>query len=510
MAKTASTSLFQLISSLTQTEKRYLKLFLQNNVHGESENYTRLFEAIDKQTVYDESKLKGFAHLAVMKVRLEETIMRSLRDYHSEKSVNVKLKADIRSVEILFDKGLLELAKRQIAKSKKIAEDFEEFLALYELLRWELKIANAQSFTLVSEQELRALYKEADACLEKVINANQYALFSDSIYFRIRRSGFFRNEAEYKKFASLAKDPLLRSESKALSSEAKYYFHSTHIGLSELHADYHTAYSHNKKILAHLESRPNIIKKQPRLYISMLHNTLVWQYQLKEFTAALDSAEKLKSFVVEQKNVLPDNLFNRTFYFTNTFFLLVYSRIGEYDLAVKSLKKFKDEFAEFRITPVNKEAEWMFFDACAVAHFGAGNFSESAKYQNMIIQDNEGELRSDMQSMSRIFALLVHFELGNQELLRYMVKWTYRFLVKRNRLYKFETIILDFIRKKIQHLNTRKERTEAFIELKKELEKLLPDKFQRRPLDDFEFIEWLQSKIENRPLAKILAEKAER
>lgn len=508
MAKTASPSLFQLIRSLTQTEKRYLKLFLQNHVGGESEKYLGLFDAIEKQNEYDEQKLRSFPHLAVMKVRLEDTILRSLRDYHSEKSINTKLKAEIRSAEILFDKGLLELAKKQILRSKKIAEEHEEFLCMYELLKLELRIINAQSFSQVTENELNALYRQADECLEKGLNANQYAKFSDSIYFRIRKSGFFRNESEYKKFASLIKNPLLRSETKALSSEALYYFHSSHIGLSELHADYHTAYSHNKKILAHLESRPKIIQKQPRLYISMLHNTLVWQYQLKEFKQALESAEKLKRFVVEQKNVLPDNLFNRTFYFTNIFSLLVYSRLGEYDLAVKSIPQFTDEFSALRIKPVNKEAEWMFFDACAVAYFGAGNFSEAAKYLNKIIQDNEGDLRSDMQSMSRILSLLVHFELGNQELLRYMVKWTYRFLVKRNRLYKFETIILEFIRKKIQHLTTRKQRTEAFVELKKELEKLLPDKFQRRPLDDFEFIEWLQSKIENRPLSRILMEKA--
>ena len=507
MAKTASSSLFQLIQSLTQTEKRYLKLFLQKNVGGESDNYARLFDGIDSQTDYDESKLKSFPHLAVMKVRLEETILWSLRDFHSGKSINSKLKADIRSVEILFEKGLLDLARRQLLKAKKTAVEYEEYLPLFELLKWEIKIANAQGYISLSEQGLKDLYREADECLEKVLNANQYAFFSDSVYIRIRKAGFFRNESDFKKFAKMIKHPMLRSDEKAASSDAKYYFHSTHIGFSELQADYHSAYAHNKKILAHLEAQPAIIRKQPRQYLSMLQNTLVWQYQLKEYRQAIESAEKLKQFTIQQKNSLSENLYNRTYYFNNTFLLLVHSRLGEYEKGTKLVKQFTQEFTDQRIRPTGKEAEWMFYDACAITFFGVGNFSEASKYQNKIIQDNEEGLRSDMQSMSRIFALIVHFELGNQELLRYMVKWTYRFLIKRNRLYKFETIILEFIRKKIQHLNTRKERVDAFIDLKKELEKLLPDRFQRRPLDDFEFTDWLESKIQNKPFAEIVQKK---
>ena len=47
----------------------------------------------------------------------------------------------------------------------------------------------------------------------------------------------------------------------------------------------------------------------------------------------------------------------------------------------------------------------------------------------------------------------------------------------------------------------------AFTELKDELKRLLPDIHERRPLDDFEYIEWLESKIQNRFFAEIVREK---
>ena len=49
-------NLFFLIKSLNQSEKRYFKLFCRT-INVES-NYIRLFEAIDKQEVYDEKKFK--------------------------------------------------------------------------------------------------------------------------------------------------------------------------------------------------------------------------------------------------------------------------------------------------------------------------------------------------------------------------------------------------------------------------------------------------------------------
>ena len=510
MSKVASASLFELVRSLSQTEKRYFKLHLLKQVKGDSRLYARLFDSIDRQKTYDESKLSSFPHLAVMKVRLEEHLMWSLRNFHSSKSITEKLRHDIRSVELLFQKRLFEHAKKQIARSKKTAEHYEEFLSLFQLIKWELRIINAQAFSSVSEDELKKIYGQAEDCLEKIKNAHQYALLSDSVYLRMRKSGFFRNQADFKKFAQMLKQPLLRSEEKALSLEAKYYFHSTLIGFAELQSKYHDAHEHNLEILQLLEKNPQHIEKDPYKYLSMQQNLVVWQYQLKEYDQALVSLEKLKQFIIQQRTSISENLFSRIFFYINTVSMLVYARQGEYEAGVKALPVFRKEFEKYRIHPLNKETEWMFGDAVAAVHFGSGNFSEAIRWYNKIINDKEGDVRNDMQALTRIMSLIAHYELGNQDLLRYMVKWTYRYLIKRNRLYTFETIILNFIGKKSLHMNTRKETIAAFTELKTDLEKLLPDKFQRRPLDDFEYISWLQSKIESRPLAKIVAEKAGR
>lgn len=508
MSKTGSAELYELIQSLSRTEKRYLKVNLKK--FGKvKEKYLMLFDAIEKQVDYDEIKLKDFEHLPVMKVRLEEMIMENLREFHAQKSVVEKLKSDVRSVELLFDKGLLEHAKKQIQRSKKTAEEYEEFLILYDLLKWELRILKLESYGKANAKEVEQLYNECEECLQKVININSYALYSDKVYYQIRKSGFFRNEKEFKKFSGFMKDKLMRSESNALSSDAKYFYHSTQIGYAELQADYKKAAQHNRAVLKMLEDDPKMIEKQPWQYVYMLLNLFVWEYHTRNYETSLGVANKAKDFVIDRRNSISENLFSRTLYYANTMIILGHNRQGLFEESRELVGEFKAEFKKFKIKPVNKETEWMFNDACALAYFGSGHFSESIHHLNNIISGPAAHQRKDLQSMARIFLLIVHFEMGNQELLRYMVKWTYRFLIRHERLYKFEEIMLRFMRTTMQHLHTRKQQAEGFSALKKEMETLLPDKFQRRPLDDFEFIEWLESKITGVPFAEVVRKKYE-
>lgn len=52
-----STELFNLIKSLSKSEKRYFKL--TSSLQSGEKNYMRLFDAIEAQDEYDEAAIKG-------------------------------------------------------------------------------------------------------------------------------------------------------------------------------------------------------------------------------------------------------------------------------------------------------------------------------------------------------------------------------------------------------------------------------------------------------------------
>ncbi len=104
-----SEKLFPLIKSLKQSEKRYFRLFISSYVKEKNKYYMKLFEAINKQKEFDEKAIrhqlqkkdKDFSrHYRFTKHYLYQLILKSLRMYYSESSVDVQLKDIIHSVKI--------------------------------------------------------------------------------------------------------------------------------------------------------------------------------------------------------------------------------------------------------------------------------------------------------------------------------------------------------------------------------------------------------------------------
>ena len=83
--------IFELIKSMTQTEKRYFKMFV-SVFEQKNKTYLKLYNAIDKQKEYDEKALKKklanerfINHFAVVKNKLYNAILKSLRFYPSHR-----------------------------------------------------------------------------------------------------------------------------------------------------------------------------------------------------------------------------------------------------------------------------------------------------------------------------------------------------------------------------------------------------------------------------------------
>ena len=98
MSNKASSNLHQLIKSLTKAEKRYFKVYSSRHTIGDKNNYQMIFDAIEKQTSYDEGaiirKFKNESFInrfSITKNRLYDHVLKSLDAYHSNSSINAQL-----------------------------------------------------------------------------------------------------------------------------------------------------------------------------------------------------------------------------------------------------------------------------------------------------------------------------------------------------------------------------------------------------------------------------------
>ncbi|MBI2271846.1 MAG: hypothetical protein HYU69_16005 [Bacteroidetes bacterium] len=68
-------------------------------------------------------------------------------------------------------------------------------------------------------------------------------------------------------------------------------------------------------------------------------------------------------------------------------------------------------------------------------------------------------------------------------------------------MYKTESAMLRFIRNKLPKSNSRKELIVFFKEFQVELQAITKNTFEAKILEMFDFISWLKSKIESKPVA---------
>ena len=122
--------LFVLIKSLNKNEKIYFKKYTKKA----NNTYLKLFDAISKQSSYnEEALLKKFANekfskqLHVIKNYLFNSLLKSLEDYHHGISLVSTLRSTLLRIELLHKKGLYHICSELLLRIKKQAEKTWKF-----------------------------------------------------------------------------------------------------------------------------------------------------------------------------------------------------------------------------------------------------------------------------------------------------------------------------------------------------------------------------------------------
>lgn len=494
--KTVSDDLFQLIKSLTKQEKRYFKLHASRHVIGEENKYVKLFDAIDKQKVYDESQIKKkfrnapiTRQLHVAKNYLQQLILASLRNFHESKAED-KFHTLLRNAQLLFNKGLYAQSEKALNKAKKSATDNERFLQLLEILRWEHQIAHSQNDFKWLEQYVDSGIHEEIELLEKYHNFLEFQALNDRVFIPYWRKGAIRTKEEKEALEELFEQPLFQNEENAKSFYARYFYHNSRFSFHLFLGDYHQSYEHIQHLVAMFaQLEKNKIKgKLVRNYSSALINQYIVQSQLGLTEAIPFTLEQLRAVPTdsaEQKRRLIIRSFNLEIDF--------YINTGQFHSGLQKIDPLLENFKKLR-REINKQQRLGLFYNLAYLHFGAGDYDHALDWINQLLNDPDLKTRQDIHCFGRLLNLIIHYELGNDQLLEYIVKSTYRFLSNRQRLFKVESVMLKLMRHYPKWI-TFKEKQEGFQLLIEELRELEKEELEKRAFEYFDFISWMESQV---------------
>jgi len=160
------------------------------------------------------------------------------------------------------------------------------------------------------------------------------------------------------------------------------------------------------------------------------------------------------------------------------------------------LNKYSSEIPmALRVVLLFNTARFWFIDS---------NFENALKMINSLINEIPTSFKRDLYDFSKLFQLLIHFELGNIDILENTVEATYRFVKERKSVFEVETAVFKFFRNILRtHERTFKNEYE---ELLFDLEKSAVKTQSKITLSNFDFITWAKSKLINKPMVQLIKE----
>lgn len=503
-----SPELHKLIASLSQSEKRFFKLHAGRHVIGEKNDYVRLFDVIAAQKNYDEDVIKKhfqgerfLDRFAAVKNYLHQSILVSMRNYHSGSTIDIELKEMLIDLDFLYQKGLYKQCLKLHSRAEKLAVEADKKNRLLEILEWKAKLQQAANTGSESGQFHDSIFKEESSVLDKIRLSLELKSEVMEAFTLIRKKGFARSEKDLERIKQVIQK-YSNIKYSTLSFNDKYY-------LNYINTVYHSSSGNYKKSLDFTERNikllealpPRILEEEFEKHIVTLNNLVVNYIQLQRTKEILPHINRIRSLATH--NIRENILLWATSY---KLVLGTSIRSGDYEQAAKISEEVLAgmNFHSEKIPTTDIVA---FKYNLAIVYFGNREYSKAIRILNEIINDSELSLRDDIQSFARILRLLVFLEKGEQEMLPYATVSAYRYLYKKKRLFKFENIVLQFIRERVPYLNTAVKQKEAFREIKNQLEKLFSDPYEKRVLEYFDFMTWIESKLKKKEFNILAKEK---
>jgi len=509
MANLKSDPLFDLIKSLTQTEKRHFRLFVNRSGNTDDVKFIKLFDAMESSKIYDDKKILNKvlsikkSQFSNQKANLYKQILSSLRHYHIGQNVDIQLRENLDHAKVLYNKGFYQQALKMLGKTKTLAQDTKHFIIALEAIEFE-KLIESEYITRSIENRAEELTKEVNLTTQKIASAHQLSNLSLNLYSLFLKNGYAKTEEEFNSVGLYFESNLPTVDLEELSFYEKLYYHQAHVWFNKIIQNFPNAYKHAKTWVELFKADEVMAQKQPVLFIKGYRNLLASLFQLQyysQFCIVLEEVEALSKNELIVKDLNSEILIFKFLYISkiNKHFME-----GQFEKGIELIPEILEKLKQYE-GKIDPERVLMFYYKFASLYFGNDNYRKTIFYLNQIVYFKDVKLREDIHCFARILNLIAHFEDGQDFQLEYQIKSTFQFIGKMNEQQAVQREIIQFLRKtgKIKPDELKGE----FIKLYDRLFLLNDDLYERRPFLYLDILSYLKSRIDNKPVQEVVRDK---
>lgn len=426
-----SQHLVQLIGSLTRNEKRYINLNLKTfsskkDLNGLLSDFSKTEKQIGLKRKKDNLSITGNS------TRLYYKIIDILYHFHEEELPNSDdARKNLKRAKVLIFKSQYKEAFKIL---NKIINDASKYDYLIKMEALELKLNSAIESVDVNylnsdypkDKELFSqFHKEYYNLMEFESMEALIKLESTTLYFYGDDHNITKT---YQK--------LLENESNAFHPLAKIYYNKANAFLSMKHGQPDRAYPFAKRTIDLFEEYPEIKTKNLVTYLKSIRNlclVLLYLKKHKDAEGFLDETEK--TLLKYKKNTNTDV---RTELFT-LFVLIRTNILISHNLVKDNISKIKTFESEFRLNvDILKDDEkansYLNF---TILNIYLTNYRQALKYTIQALKIS-GKVRKDIYHISLMNEIVIHYFLGNADVMFSKLAAYKRFISKGEVLFGFE------------------------------------------------------------------------
>lgn len=436
-----------LIKEFTPPEKRYAHVMAKRLLSIEEPKIIGLLNAIQRHTEKPEKELTAALNKQFDSKSLPSDLkylyrflLKALRAYHEESSVDTQIRTWLTNSQLLLDKRLYELSFKELERAKKMAIRHEHYSDLIRIYQLEASIVIEHKPKELLE-ELDKIVAEAHKALE-ALNTTSKVYFNERQTFALVRSSYqLRGEDRTNLLDKIAEDQNLEQLPSAKFRTARLYYLKMQASISICRGDFTTSSNIYDEMIEIWESDNVRLKEDILEYKKLLSNKLAALHASNEFEKMPALLRKIKSIPCTSSEEEAEQFQN--IYFMELLFRMNTDLFEGFDAFVRQID---DGIKKYR-TKVNQARLQLFYYNISVCYFSLHEWKKSLEWLMKIIDQPKNDHRKDIQHFARLFRLILFYELGKHDLLEYELINTERYLRQNKAWFTFESAIVKFLKK---------------------------------------------------------------
>lgn len=504
-------ALFTLVKSLSKSEKRQFKLYVGRLGGNVDANFMSLFNLLDKVTSYNDELILQKTNIKKQqisntKAHLYKQILVSLRFNPVHQNVRAQIREQFDFASILYNKGLYKQSLKILDKAKELAISNDENNLAYEIVEFE-KVIESQYITRSLSNRADELTKQAKELSLKNVRISKLSNLSLQLYSLLLKEGYVKDNADSDLVNQYFEKRLPKYNLSELGFKEKLFLYKAYLWHSLILQDFVSSYKYAQKWVDLFEDNPEMKKQNPVFYLKGVNYLLEALFLIRHKTKFNKVLKTLKTDIELEQISLNENTKTLSFIYYNQNKLNLHFIDGKFTEGLPFVSKLLVEIEDYK-TKIDAHHIMVFYYKIACMYFGAGKNEESIYYLEKIINNKDLTMREDLLCFSRVLNLVAHYDAGIDFNIEKLIVSTYKFLIKMNDLHEVQRKMIAFL-KNLSNIYPQDLRKE-FIKLHSELIKFENHPYEKRAFLYLDILSWLESKIHNTTVEKIIQQKAKK